>query len=146
PKPGSDRIESRKGMVVSASRQASEWGAEILKNGGNAMDAAVGAAWMLAVVYPEAGSIGGGGFLIYCGPRAKNCESLDYRERAPGKSRREMYKSGASSIDGPLAAGIPGVVAGLLEAQREHGKMPSAWVLSQPIRVAREGFQVDAGL
>ncbi|MGZ3697224.1 MAG: gamma-glutamyltransferase family protein, partial [Bdellovibrionota bacterium] len=137
-----------KGMVVSDDRVASEWGAEILRQGGNAVDAAVATAFALSVTRPHFASIGGGGFLVYC-PKpgsdgAKPCEALDYREIAPEKASRDMYiKDGKPrtdlSQDGALASGVPGVTAGLLQALEKWGTLSRDKLLARPIELARGG-------
>src|SRR5688572_22288033 len=115
-------------MVVSGSPIASEVGAEILRRGGNAVDAAVAVGFALAVVHPEAGNIGGGGFMVI---RTADGEvrTLDYRETAPGRATRDMYLDPSGrptelSVTGHLAAGVPGSVAGLTEAHRRLGRLP----------------------
>src|SRR5210317_608031 len=110
-------VLAEQGMVVSAHPLASQVGLEILKNGGNAIDAAIGVHFALAVVYPGAGNIGGGGFLVY---RSKEGDfySLDYREKAPALADRNMYLDETGNVDfqksrlGHLAAGVPGSVDG----------------------------------
>jgi gamma-glutamyltranspeptidase/glutathione hydrolase len=148
---GSDRssrvrpVIGTKGMVVSDDRQASEWGASILRRGGNAIDAAVAVGFMLSVTRPQYGSLGGGGFLVYC-PAHKPCVSLDYRERAPAAATRDMYvKDGKANTDlsqnGAMASGIPGVPAGLLNALEKYGTRGRGELLSEPIQVAKNGFR-----
>lgn len=127
------------GVVVSDSLEASQWGAEILRRGGNAVDAAVATAWMLAVTRPHFASLGGGGFLVYC-PHQGECESLDYREVAP-RELPEGLKQAEIRV-GAKSAGIPGTVAGLTFAQKRWGsKALSARVLDQPIAAARNGVE-----
>jgi gamma-glutamyltranspeptidase / glutathione hydrolase len=142
-----------RGMVVSESREASEWGAEILRQGGNAVDAAVATAFMLAVTRPHFGSLGGGGFMVFCpkpaGGRAQPCQALDYREEAPGAATRDLYlRDGKArtdlSQDGALASGVPGVPAGLLLALEKFGTLPRQKLLARPIRDAREGIRVSS--
>ncbi len=135
------------GMVVSGSAIASAVGAEILKQGGNAVDAAVGVAFALAVAHPEAGNIGGGGFMVLRFANGK-VAALDYRETAPAQASRDMYLDAQGtltdkSLTGDLAAGVPGSVAGLAEAHRRYGKLAWAQLLAPAIRLAREGFLVD---
>jgi gamma-glutamyltranspeptidase/glutathione hydrolase len=116
------------GAVVSAHPLASKVGVEILKKGGNAVDAAIATQLALAVVYPNAGNLGGGGFMV---ARLSNTEllALDYREMAPGNAHRDMYvdPDGTArtdkSQDGHLSSGVPGTVAGLFAAHK-HGKLP----------------------
>jgi gamma-glutamyltranspeptidase / glutathione hydrolase len=138
---------SRHGMVVSAHPLASEAGVEILKQGGNAIDAAVATEFALAVTFPIAGNIGGGGFMMI---RLANGESyaLDYREKAPLRATRTMYlDSLGNAIDekskiGHLAVGVPGAVAGMLEAHRRFGKLPLSKVIAPAIRLAEKGHDL----
>jgi gamma-glutamyltranspeptidase/glutathione hydrolase len=139
-------VVGMRGMVVSDDRIASEWGAEILRRGGNAVDAAVGTAFMLSVTRPYYGSLGGGGFLVYC-PAQKKCTTLDYREMAPKGASRDMYiRDGKAQTDlsqnGALASGVPGVTAGLLKALEKYGHKSRQEILREPIRVAKTGFRV----
>jgi gamma-glutamyltranspeptidase/glutathione hydrolase len=134
-------------MVVSGSGIASEVGRDILRQGGNAVDAAVAVGFALAVVHPEAGNIGGGGFMVI---RLQDgtVNALDYRETAPAKATRDMYldehgEPTERSVTGHLSAGVPGAVAGLTEAQRRFGRLPLATVIGPAVRLAREGFVVD---
>jgi len=133
-----------KGCVVSAHRVASEVGVKILKQGGNAVDAAVAVHFALAVVYPEAGNIGGGGFL-FCRKNDGQVLALDFREKAPSKASKNMYldslwqvKEGLS-LNGHLAAGVPGSVAGMFEAHRKLGKLTWTELLQPAIELARNG-------
>lgn len=148
PLAGKARVtEGRRAMVVSGSPLASEVGRQVLEAGGNAVDAAVAVGFALAVVHPEAGNIGGGGFMVFRMKDGTNA-ALDYREAAPGRASHDMYldRSGeptALSDKGHLAAGVPGAVAGMLEAHRRYGKLPLKAVLTPAIRLAGEGFVVD---
>src|SRR5215208_6620106 len=142
---GKSRVTAaRQAMVVSGSAIASQVGRDILRQGGNAVDAAVAVGFALAVVHPEAGNIGGGGFMVI---RLANGEAqtLDYRETAPGRASRDMYLSAddEASVTGHLAAGVPGAVAGLTEAHRRYGRLPFATVIAPSIRLAYDGFLVD---
>ena len=137
------------GVVVSDSLLASVVGAEILKNGGNAVDAAVATGFALAVVFPTAGNIGGGGFMIV---RMADGESvaIDYREMAPLAAHREMYLDengevvpGLSTI-GRWGAGVPGTVAGFWEAHQRYGKLSWSQVVEPAVRLASEGYLVNA--
>src|SRR5688572_31166600 len=116
------------GAVVSAHPLASQAGARMLQQGGNAVDAAIATQLALAVVYPGAGNLGGGGFMVAHLKNGKNI-ALDFRERAPGKSTRDMYLDSAGvartelSTAGHLAAGVPGTVAGLF-ASMKYAKLP----------------------
>jgi gamma-glutamyltranspeptidase / glutathione hydrolase len=131
-------------MVVSGSPIASEVGREMLRQGGNAIDAAVAVGFALAVVHPEAGNIGGGGFMIIR-PRDGRVHTLDYREAAPARASRDMYQGlgDEASVTGHLSAGVPGAVAGLTEAHRRYGRLPFPAVIAPAIRLANEGFLVD---
>ncbi|HEY3013403.1 MAG TPA: gamma-glutamyltransferase, partial [Gemmatimonadales bacterium] len=132
-------------MVVSGSPIASEVGRDILRRGGNAVDAAVAVGFALAVVHPEAGNIGGGGFMIIR-LRDGGVYALDYRETAPGRATRDMYRNAGeeASVTGHLSAGVPGAVAGLTEAHRRFGRLPFSTVIETSIRLAYEGFEVDS--
>lgn len=134
-------------MVASASPIASAVGREVLRAGGNAVDAAVAVGFALAVVHPEAGNLGGGGFMLIR-TRAGGTHFLDYRETAPSGATRDMYLDAQGqpterSVTGHLAAGVPGSVAGLVEAQRKFGRLPLARVIEPAIRLADSGFTVD---
>ena len=154
--PGESRVQplvGTRGMVVSDDREASEWGAEILRAGGNAIDAAVATAFMLSVTRPHFASLGGGGFLLYCphpeSGHAVPCHAIDYREEAPSAAARDMYvRNGKADPDlsrnGALAIGTPGVVAGLLTALEKYGTMPRAKLLSRPIEKAKKGYRFTA--
>lgn len=142
---------SRGGMVVSACPLASEVGARVLREGGNAVDAAIAVGFALAVTYPGAGNIGGGGFMLI---RLRNGESvcIDYRERAPAGASRDMYLDGEGrvisglSTVGHLSAGVPGTVAGLFLAHGRYGTMPWKDLLEPAIQLARGGFPVSERL
>src|SRR3954469_12155253 len=136
------------GMVASDNRIASEVGAQIMKGGGNAVDAAVATGFALAVAYPEAGNLGGGGYMVIRMADGR-VAALDYRETAPLAASRDMYvgpdgKVTGESLIGPKASGVPGAVAGMLEAHRKYGKLPISKVLAPAIRLAAEGFVVDS--
>jgi len=136
------------GAVAAAEETAARVGIDILKWGGNAADAAVAISFALAVTWPEAGNIGGGGFWI---SRDANGKVLvvDYREVAPRAARRDLFvRSSAggkppSSTEGPFASGVPGTVAGLALAQRQLGRLPWKKIVEPAIRLAREGFVVS---
>lgn len=140
--------EYRNGMVVSASPAASKVGLDILKKGGNAVDAAVAIQFALAVVYPNAGNIGGGGFLVY---RSADGEinTLDYREKAGAAAFRNMYLDAAGepivdkSLYGHLASGVPGSVAGMVKAHDKYGKLKWADLIEPAIQLARKGFAIS---
>jgi gamma-glutamyltranspeptidase / glutathione hydrolase len=136
--------DGTKAMVVSGSPIASQVGRDILQQGGNAVDAAVAVGFALAVVHPEAGNLGGGGFMIIRRTDGE-ARALDYRETAPAAASRDMYRGAGvdASLTGHLAAGVPGAVAGLTEAHRRYGRLPLASVIAPAIRLANEGFVVD---
>ena len=134
-------------MVVAGSPIASQVGREILRQGGNAVDAAVAVGFAMAVVHPEAGNLGGGGFMVI---RLADgtVQTLDYRETAPHRATRDMYLDSLGeptdrSLTGHLAAGVPGAVAGLTEAHHRFGRLPFAAVIGPAIGLARDGFLVD---
>ena len=142
-------VRAERGMVVSAERHASEAGVEVMRGGGNAVDAAVATGFALAVTFPVAGNLGGGGFMVVRFPDG-TATTLDYRETAPAAATRDMYvddSTGAVRPDlsrrGALASGVPGSVAGLLTAHERWGKAPLADVLAPAIRLA-EGYPLSA--
>ncbi len=136
-------------MVVSAREEASEIGVAILKKGGNAFDAMVATELALAVAYPYAGNIGGGGFMVY---RKANGEigSLDYREKAPMKASKNMYLDSKGnvipnlSVDGALSIGIPGTIAGIFAVHQKFGKLPIEEIFKPVIALANKGVIVTA--
>lgn len=135
--------------VVCAHPEAAKVGVAIMKQGGNAVDAAVAIQFALAVVYPNAGNIGGGGFLLY---RSKdgNSDALDYREEAPGKSSRDMYLDDHGnpvtdkSLYGALASGVPGSVDGMVKAHDKYGKLSWKKDIQPAIDLAENGFAITA--
>ena len=142
---------SKTGLVISSSSIASQVGASILRKGGNAVDAAVATAFALAVTYPGAGNIGGGGFMVV---RLKDgtATTIDYRERAPRGSTPTMYLDSAGNISrrltatGYLAPGVPGTVRGLGLAHRKFGKLPWREVVMPAAELASKGFPLDSSL
>ena len=134
-------------MVVTAHPLASEVGIEVLKKGGNAADAAVAVQFALAVVYPSAGNIGGGGFFLFRSAKG-SCSSLDFREKAPSKAHRNMYLDSNYqvienlSLYSHLAVGVPGTVDGMVEIHKKHGKLPWKDLLEPAIKLAEHGFLV----
>lgn len=140
---------AKHGMVASTREVASKIGIQILKKGGNAVDAAVAVAFALAVAWPSAGNLGGGGFMLI---REANgsIEALDYREVAPGAASRDMYLDEKGdvipelSLYGYRAPGVPGTVAGLRFAWERHGKLPWKLLLEPARKLAAEGIVVDA--
>ncbi|HEY3380699.1 MAG TPA: gamma-glutamyltransferase [Vicinamibacterales bacterium] len=146
-KPGAQAPGAPNGMVVSNCALATDAGVEILKAGGNAVDAAVAVGFALAVAYPEAGNIGGGGYSVVRLADGR-MSALDYRETAPATSSRDMFigangKPTDQSLIGHRASGVPGSVAGLLALLEKHGSLPRAKALAPAIRLARDGFIVD---
>ncbi|MDO8365917.1 MAG: gamma-glutamyltransferase [Saprospiraceae bacterium] len=135
-------------MVVSAHPLATKVGLDILKKGGNAIDAAVAMQFALAVVYPQAGNIGGGGFLIYRDAKGKKTLALDYREIAPAAATEKMYLDSAENVIqnksrlGALACGVPGTVDGMWQAQFYHGRLNWGEVVTPAIELAENGFQI----
>lgn len=137
-------------MVASGNRLGAAAGAEILKAGGNAVDAAVATGFALAVAYPEAGNIGGGGYMVIRLADGR-VAALDYREMAPAASFREMYLDSVGrlttgGVKGRSASGVPGAVGGLVAALARYGSMPLSKVMAPAIRMANEGILVDSAL
>ena len=135
-------------MVVSAKAEASKVGVEILKKGGNAFDAMIATDLALAVVYPNAGNLGGGGFMVY---RLNNGDngSLDFREKAPIASTKNMFLDtnndiikGASLVGG-LSVGVPGTVAGLFEVHKKFGTLPMSELIQPAIDLAKNGYKIS---
>lgn len=143
-------VAAEKGMVVSAQHLATEVGVTVLKRGGNAIDAAVAVGYALAVVYPAAGNLGGGGFMT-----ARFADGgktfLDFREKAPGAAKRDMYLDRDGNVvkglttSGWLAVGVPGTVSGLEYARQKYGTMTRTALIDPAIRLAEEGFALDQG-
>jgi gamma-glutamyltranspeptidase/glutathione hydrolase len=149
-KAGRAAVFGQHAMVASDAPLASQAGVEILQRGGNAVDAAVAVGFALAVVYPEAGNIGGGGYMVIRMADGRTA-AIDYREIAPLAATRDMYLDANGnltdkSVVGPLASGVPGAVAGLTEALAKYGTMKLADVMAPAIRYAEEGFVVDSAL
>ncbi|MDM1062790.1 gamma-glutamyltransferase [Empedobacter falsenii] len=137
----------KNGVVVTAHPEASKVGVEILKKGGNAIDASIAVQFALAVVYPNAGNIGGGGFLVYRDSKGKT-DALDYREKAPLKASEDMYwdKNGNAITDlslyGQFAAGVPGTVDGMVKAHEKYGKLNWKELVQPAINLAQKGFKI----
>jgi gamma-glutamyltranspeptidase/glutathione hydrolase len=142
---------SRNGMVVSASDLATKVGIEILKEGGNAIDAAVAVGFALAVTYPAAGNIGGGGFLVYYRNDGFST-TIDFREKAPLKAHRDMYLDSLGnpmtnlSQEGVTSVGVPGSVDGLIYAHKKYGRLKFSRVIEPAIKLARDGFKLSYDL
>jgi gamma-glutamyltranspeptidase/glutathione hydrolase len=143
-------VAAERGMVASAQHLATEVGVNILKRGGNAIDAAVAVAYALAVVYPAAGNLGGGGFMtIWLSDGRKTF--LDFREKAPRAASRDMYLDKDGNVikglttAGWLAVGVPGTVSGLEYARKKYGTMARAVLIGPAIKLAEDGFALEQG-
>ncbi|ANK87181.1 MULTISPECIES: gamma-glutamyltransferase [unclassified Rhizobium] len=143
-------VEAEHGMVVTAQHLATDVGVEVLKSGGNAVDAAVAVGYALAVVYPSAGNLGGGGFMTI---RLKDGTKtfLDFRERAPIAATKTMYLDAKgdivprASLDGYLAVGVPGSVMGFETAREKYGTRSRQDLIGPALRFAKEGFTLEQG-
>jgi len=140
------------GMVSSQNAHASEVGAQVLADGGNAVDAAVAVGFALAVTLPRAGNLGGGGFMLVHDAAADETVAIDYREAAPRRANRDMFLDEDGNVDperarfSHLSAGVPGTVAGLWRAHQDYGTLPWKRVVEPAIRLARDGFEVTYDL
>jgi gamma-glutamyltranspeptidase/glutathione hydrolase len=140
------------GMVSSQNAHATEVGAQVLADGGNAVDAAVAVGFALAVTLPRAGNLGGGGFMLVHDAEANETVAIDYREEAPRRAGRDMFLDEQGDVDNDkarfshLSAGVPGTVAGLWLAHRDYGRLPWKSVVLPAVRLAREGFEVTYDL
>ncbi|AOF53121.1 gamma-glutamyltransferase [Rodentibacter caecimuris] len=145
-------VYAKNGMVASEQAIATQVGVEILKQGGNAVDAAVAVGFTLAVVLPNAGNIGGGGFMVLHNEKTGEDFALDFRETAPLKASRDMYLDANGQVeDGKslfthFAVGVPGTVAGMELALQKWGTMPLHKVLEPAIKLAEEGFPISQTL
>lgn len=138
--------EPHEGIVVAVSPPGADVGAEVLHQGGNAVDAAVATAFAMAVTYPAAGNIGGGGFMLIYPPHGKGEPVvIDYRETAPAAASRTMFKKG-DSIYSARAVGVPGTVRGLALAHQRFGKLPWKAVVMPAVHLAEDGFVIDESL
>ncbi|MFT4515645.1 MAG: gamma-glutamyltranspeptidase/glutathione hydrolase, partial [Planctomycetota bacterium] len=143
--------KGKHGVVVTQEPHATAVGLEVLRQGGNAVDAAVAVALTLAVTFPQAGNLGGGGFMVLRGPGGQ-VSTIDFRERAPKSATRDMYLKPDGSVDNDkvqlsvTAAGVPGSPAGLLYALQKFGTKNLAEVAKPAIRLAQEGFTVNQNL
>ena len=148
---GRTPVRAKNGMVSSASRLASETGVQVLQQGGNAIDAAVATAFALAVTWPSAGNIGGGGFLVYHGQDG-HATTYDFREKAAMAATEEMYLGVDGRVQnnsnhiGVLAIGVPGTVAGLYKAHQELGSLPWSELVTPAVKMAREGIPITYSL
>jgi len=142
---------SKDGMVSAQESLAAEVGADILRRGGNAVDAAVAVGFALAVTHPQAGNIGGGGFMMLAEPDG-HVSAIDFREQAPASATRDMYLGPDGNVDNDVAqfsrasAGVPGSVAGLLHALKTHGTMSRRQVIGPAIRLAERGFIITPAM
>jgi gamma-glutamyltranspeptidase / glutathione hydrolase len=134
-------VQGKQGMVVTVSAPASDVGVEILKQGGNAVDAAVAVALALAVTHPAAGNIGGGGYMVIH-PASGEPTVIDYRETAPAKASSTMFKKGESTLT-HRAVGVPGTIRGLELAHKRFGKLPWSALVAPAIALAEKGFVLD---
>ncbi len=140
------KVVAQKGAVASAHPLASKVGVAVMQQGGNAIDAAIAVQLALAVVYPNAGNIGGGGFMV---ARLANGQTvaLDYRETAPAAAHRDMYLDAQGnviperSLNGHLSSGVPGTVAGLFESLK-YAKLPFSKLIQPAINLAEKGFVI----
>ena len=145
-------VVEKNAMVSSQQRLASDAGLEILKQGGNAIDAAVATGFALAVTLPRAGNLAGGGFMIVWLAKEKKAIAINYREKAPSAASKNMFLDKDGNVDynkvsGTYqASGVPGTVAGLVEAQKKYGKLSLKEVIAPAIKLAKDGFTVDNDL
>jgi gamma-glutamyltranspeptidase/glutathione hydrolase len=134
----------QRGMVVSVSVQASDAGLAVLQAGGNAVDAAIATALALAVTHPPAGNIGGGGFMLILPPGEKPI-CIDYRETAPAAATTDLFANGANRHSA-LMVGVPGTLRGLQLAHERYGKLKWSALVEPAVKLAREGYAIDADL
>jgi len=145
-------VVARQGMIVSPEKLAAEVGRKILQQGGNAVDAAVATGFALAVSYPRAGNIGGGGFMLIHLAEENRQTLIDYRETAPAAASRDMYLGEDGKVDrtreyfSHQSAGVPGTVAGMIYALEKYGSMSLKEVMAPAIALARDGFEVSFAL
>ena len=145
-------VAARHGMVVSEQALASRAGLEMLRAGGNAVDAAVAVGFALAVTLPNAGNLGGGGFMMVHEAHGGRDHALDFRETAPMRAARDMYLDARGEVmDGRSlythqAVGVPGTVAGLTHALERWGSLPLSQVMAPAIRLAEQGYPVSPSL
>lgn len=144
-------VRARHGMVATVDALATQVGVDILKQGGNAVDAAVAVGYALAVTHPQAGNLGGGGFMLLRTKDGKTT-AIDFREMAPEKATRDMFldeqgnADSKKSLTSPLASGTPGTVAGFSLALNKYGSMPLNKVIQPAFRLAQDGFIVNEAL
>lgn len=145
-------LVAQNGMVASQHELATQAGLQILKDGGNAIDAAVAVGFSLAVVLPRAGNLGGGGFMIVHDAKSKDTKALNYREMAPAATHKDVYLDEEGNVDNQKikfdypASGVPGTVAGMVEALEKYGTMSLKEVMKPAIKLAEDGFPVTYNL
>ena len=148
---GTAQVYGKNGMVVSSNALASKVGVDILKMGGNAIDASIATAFALQVTHPAAGNIGGGGFLVFMNS-AGAVTTIDFREKAPLAASTNMYLDSSNKLikgsnhEGLKAVGVPGTVAGLYLAHQKYGKLPWRQLVQPSVNLAKEGFTMPWGL
>ena len=141
-------VAAKNGMVVTSHTVATEAALQVLEQGGNAIDAAVTAGFVLAVTQPRSGNIGGGGFMLISSEKKNEVISIDYREKAPAAASRDMFLDKAGKVDSELSrfshhsAGVPGTVAGLAFALEQYGTLSLADALAPAIKLSEKGFSV----
>ena len=141
-------VHSSLGIVSSQERLASEVGAFMLRKGGNAMDAAVATAFALSATLPQAGNLGGGGFLVFWHAPERKAYALNFREMAPHLAHRDLFLDADGEVSknkeffSLLSTGVPGSVAGLLKAQERFGRLSRVEVMAPSIQLADEGFVI----
>jgi len=146
------QAQPKSGMIATAEPIATQIGLEILKQGGNAIDAAVTIGFTMAVTYPSAGNIGGGGFMLIYSAKTGQIIAIDYRETAPALAHRDMFLNKDGKVDtnlslfSHLSAGVPGTVAGLALALEKYGTLSLAQALAPAIKLAEKGFLVTPRL
>jgi gamma-glutamyltranspeptidase / glutathione hydrolase len=144
----SKEVVSQNTMIVSQGENASKAGQEIAAKGGNVVDIATAVTFAISVEAPQSTGLGGGGFMLFRMPGSKEINAVDFREQAPAKSFRDMYldKKGEIvpnlSTDGILSVGVPGLVAGILDVHKKHGKLPLKEVMAPAVRLAEKGIRV----
>jgi gamma-glutamyltranspeptidase/glutathione hydrolase len=138
-------VEAKHGMVVAVCPIAAGVGVEVLKKGGTAVDAAVAVAFAEAVTWPEAGNIGGGGFMLVL-PPGKAPTVFDYRETAPAAATKDLFADGKTDWSSHKSAGVPGTIRGLVLAHKRFGKLPWKDLVTPAVALAERGFTVDAPL
>jgi gamma-glutamyltranspeptidase/glutathione hydrolase len=143
--PAAERVESKGGVVVCVSPPAADVGLATLKKGGNAVDAAVAVGFAMAVTWPEAGNIGGGGFMMVAAP-GKDVTCFEYRETAPAAAKVDLFADGKVTWLNHKAAGVPGTVRGLALAHKKFGKLEWKDVVMPAVKLAEDGFTVNAVL